>query len=152
MIHQRAGKGLKFQTQMTSFWVQVSANPFISFMSTAQVPKLCNLSFLFQFFFSKTVHLAQCVPKDKELSSCWGGKVWSALLASLRAVGKDFNNTTEIHDHKRRSRKTLTATNNSPDFLVSLSNSTVPLSNQLLEITSVERTVHARCISAVPTD
>jgi len=92
------------------------------------------------------------VPKDKELSSCWVGKVWSALLASLRAVGKDFNNTTEIHDHKRRSRKTLTATNNSPDFLVSLSNSAVPLSNQLLEITSVERTVHARCISAVPTD
>lgn len=73
-------------------------------------------------------------------------------LASPTAVGKDFHNTTGIHDHKRRSRKTQTATNNNPYFLISLSNSTVSLSTQLLEIALVERTVHAKCTSAVPID
>lgn len=58
------------QILLFPFWVQ---HRFLSY-------EICHF---FSNFFSKIVHLAQCMLKDKELSSYWGGKVWSALLASL---------------------------------------------------------------------
>lgn len=103
----------------------------------------------FPIFFQKLYILLSVCSKTRS-SLPTGVARYGQLSLPASAVGKDFYNTTGTHDHKRWSRKTPTATNNNPYFLISLSNSTVSPSTQLLEI--VGRTMHAKCTSAVPTD